>query len=547
MIKLILLVLLGLVLVTNDNAGRDRLREAMKHIEDRTCIRFRQRTNEPNYVVMQYDFNKGYCKLGQVIHELGHTLGFFHEQARPDRDNYVRIFLKNLAQKYKWAKGQFDKVDRRYVASRGVGYDYGSIMHYGKTAFAARGKITVQPKDRDARIGQRRALSNADIDQLSKMYNCAESKHVVKRAAMKSQWLWPGGVVFYKLSTNLDNDGKGRIRQAIRRIESKTCIRFRQRTNEANYVLMQYDFKKGYCGVGSIVHELGHCLGFFHEQSRPDRDNYVTIDLANLAPKYKNAKGNFDKVDRRYVDARGVDYDYGSMMHYGKYAFAARGKITIQPKDRKARIGQRRALSRADLQQLNKMYNFEIVKVLTHKARNPMIDQYLGTAMMVKVVLVLVAVVVISSVNDNAGKRRLQRAMRHIESRTCIKFRERTNEPNYVFMQYDFKDRYCGLGDVIHELGHTVGFFHEQARPDRDNYVTINLKNLAPAYKWAASNFDKVDRRWVDDRGVDYDYGSLMHYGKYAFAAHGKSARYADEVSVCPWARACVRGLTDTR
>ena len=44
--------------------------------------------------------------------------------------------------------------------------------------------------------------------------------------------------------------------------------------------------------------------------------------------------------------------------------------------------------------------------------------------------------------SDNAGKRRLQRAMRHIESRTCIKFRERTNEPNYVFMQYDFKDRY---------------------------------------------------------------------------------------------------------
>ncbi|KAK3738811.1 hypothetical protein QZH41_012573 [Actinostola sp. cb2023] len=309
------------------------------------------------------DEDSGDCKLGQVIHELGHTLGVFHEQSRPDRDNYVRIFLKNLAQKYKWAKGQFE-------GQFGVGYDYGSIMHYGKDAFAGRGKITVQPKDRDARIGQRRALSNADIEQLNKMYNCAEGKHVVKRAAMKSQWLWPGGVVFYKLSTNLDNAGKGRIREAIRRIEAKTCIRFRQRTNEANYVLMQYDFKKGqkksyadalsisrYCGVGSIVHELGHCLGFFHEQSRPDRDNYVTIDLANLAPKYKNAKGNFDKVDRRYVDARGVDYDYGSMMHYGKYAFAARGKITIQPKDRKARIGQRRALSRADIQQLNKMYN----------------------------------------------------------------------------------------------------------------------------------------------------------------------------------------------
>jgi hypothetical protein len=64
---------------------------------------------------------------------------------------------------------------------------------------------------------------------------------------------------------------------------------------------------------GVITHEVGHVLGLFHEQARTDRDDYVTINWANIP---EVARQNFQILGEDAMNAYGVPYDYKSIMHY---------------------------------------------------------------------------------------------------------------------------------------------------------------------------------------------------------------------------------------
>uniref|UniRef100_A0AC35GCL0 Metalloendopeptidase n=1 Tax=Panagrolaimus sp. PS1159 TaxID=55785 RepID=A0AC35GCL0_9BILA len=65
--------------------------------------------------------------------------------------------------------------------------------------------------------------------------------------------------------------------------------------------------------LGVIAHEVAHALGFWHEQSRPDRDYYVKVRWENID---RDSKGQFLKEQPADVDNGGVPYDLGSIMHY---------------------------------------------------------------------------------------------------------------------------------------------------------------------------------------------------------------------------------------
>ncbi|KAL9970039.1 hypothetical protein ACROYT_G022350 [Oculina patagonica] len=164
---------------------------------------------------------------------------------------------------------------------------------------------------------------------------------------------------------------KEAVKLAVLEFEKHTCIRFVPRKTEKDYVhIVSYGKKcwssigrgggkqrvslgKGCERKGIAIHELMHVLGFFHEQSRLDRDKYVTVYWSNVD---KDQTYNFQKYSHGEADTLALPYDYGSIMHYPKYAFTGNGYPTIVPKDGNAAIGQRLALSKIDIKKINKFY-----------------------------------------------------------------------------------------------------------------------------------------------------------------------------------------------
>lgn len=151
-----------------------------------------------------------------------------------------------------------------------------------------------------------------DIDSIDSMYDDSTrhlgSTHrphhnrVTRAATARTERLWDYGVIPYEIESNFSGDHRALFKQAMRHWENFTCIKFVERTHEhPNYIV----FTERPCGCcsfvgkrgngpqaisigkncdkfGIVVHELGHVVGFWHEHTRPDRDNHVQIVNKNI-------------------------------------------------------------------------------------------------------------------------------------------------------------------------------------------------------------------------------------------------------------------------
>ena len=87
----------------------------------------------------------------------------------------------------------------------------------------------------------------------------------------------------------------------------------------------------------TVTHEILHAAGVHHEQSRPDRDEFVKIHWKNIQ---KGAENNFMKMDAGTV-LDNTPYDYNSIMHYGGRDFGINNRTTISRVDNKRTIIKR--------------------------------------------------------------------------------------------------------------------------------------------------------------------------------------------------------------
>ncbi|GAB4034168.1 M12 family metallopeptidase [Spirosoma gilvum] len=165
--------------------NQSRVLDAIAHWEATTPIRFVQRTTQRGYVLFQTgsgcSSNVGYvgsvqyvnlasnCTTGNTIHEIGHTVGLWHEHTRADRDTYVDINTGNIITGY--------ETDFQTYVQRGMdgfdsagGLDFGSVMMYGSYDFSKNGLPTITKKDGSTFTSQRDGLSATDIQTVLTMY-----------------------------------------------------------------------------------------------------------------------------------------------------------------------------------------------------------------------------------------------------------------------------------------------------------------------------------------------------------------------------------------
>ncbi|KAG2462370.1 TLL2 protein, partial [Polypterus senegalus] len=222
--------------------------------------------------------------------------------------------------------------------------------------------------------------------------NASQPNSRVRRAATSRQErIWPGGVIPYVIGGNFTAvhhfDGPippqqqpsqwmgGRVRKTVGEHWSELQyspggpLQSLHLPNNGRERCCSYVGRRGggpqaisigkNCDkFGIVVHELGHVVGFWHEHTRPDRDNHVLIIRENIQP---GQEYNFLKMEPGEVNSLGETYDFDSIMHYARNTFS-RGVFldTILPQrdDNGVRppIGQRIRLSRGDIAQAKKLY-----------------------------------------------------------------------------------------------------------------------------------------------------------------------------------------------
>jgi hypothetical protein len=151
--------------------------------------------------------------------------------------------------------------------------------------------------------------------------------------------LWPGGNVYYTFDSSVSAARQKVFLDSAAEWALFANLHFIPRASQTNYVtiiatndlgngvLEAGDSEVGMVGGqqficfmsngwdhGTICHEIGHALGLAHEHQRSDRDSYLRITSANVAP------GMMKDLVKVTGTQNITPYDFLSVMHYEQSA-----------------------------------------------------------------------------------------------------------------------------------------------------------------------------------------------------------------------------------
>lgn len=178
---------------------------------------------------------------------------------------------------------------------------------------------------------------------------------------------WPHARIPQQIDNGVDSD---KVLAAIAEFESRTSVRFPEHESESDYLVFRattddrcesFLGRKGgeqevlvgpNCSTGQILHELMHALGFAHEQSRADRDDFLVIHWEAIKPEFHN---QFQKLPPELLPIQLGDFDYESILLYPSDAFSIDGRPTITKKNGGLYAANRGHLSALDVKKIASM------------------------------------------------------------------------------------------------------------------------------------------------------------------------------------------------
>eukprot|EP00111_Clytia_hemisphaerica_P024303 TCONS_00071669-protein len=303
--------------------------------------------------------------IGQILVQFGLLFGVFDNDDKIKPQIYGSITDKFTAT---WSINKARELTNELIAERSDGTKF------------VEGDLRVTPLLAQIRTGQQ-----------------------VDPAEIANKLKWKSNVIPYVFHETITEHKRGAIEAAIKDFHQFTVIRFAPRTNEPDYLNFikdngcwsfvgcqggPQDISIGNgCGYrGTVIHQIMHALGFLHENTRTDRENYLTIDSNNIEEGFAH---DFEKYENRMIYMNGVpangdltqsqnpgiqnaqllkfnEYDYFSITHLGCHAFSTTSELkTMQAKDDEVDdndLGQRNGFSHSDIERLKAAYG-ELAKL----------------------------------------------------------------------------------------------------------------------------------------------------------------------------------------